>query len=112
MLVAVMDQSLATSTFFCSKIDLPVASVMDAVRSSHSTWSKAGWLGFVNRRLKVRPGADFFSVVLGAVVGADVAAAVLVLSVTSAMCWLLHLYRYCCTRGPQQLYFSNWGGKA
>ena len=39
MLVAVMDQSLGTSTSFCSKMMLPLASVMAAVRSSHSTSS-------------------------------------------------------------------------
>jgi hypothetical protein len=44
-------------------------------------------VGFVKKRLKVSPG-DFFSDVLGAVVGADVAAALAVFSVTSAMRWL------------------------
>src|SRR5437764_701555 len=39
MLVAVMDQSLGTSTFFCSKMGAPCASVISAVRSSHSTSS-------------------------------------------------------------------------
>jgi len=35
MLVAVIDQSTGTSTFFCSKIVLPFWSVIDAVRLSH-----------------------------------------------------------------------------
>jgi hypothetical protein len=43
--------------------------------------------------LKVSPGADF---VLGAVVGADVAAAFAILLVTSAMCWLLELQFLIC----------------
>ena len=36
ILVAVTDQSLGTSTSFCSKIALPLASVIRAVRFSHS----------------------------------------------------------------------------
>ena len=36
MLVAVTDQSLGTSTSFCSKMELPLESVMEAVRNSHS----------------------------------------------------------------------------
>ena len=36
MLVAVIDQSLGTSTSFCSKMTPPCESVIDAVRSSHS----------------------------------------------------------------------------
>ena len=36
ILVAVTDQSLGTSTSFCSKIALPLASVISAVRFSHS----------------------------------------------------------------------------
>jgi hypothetical protein len=39
MLVAVIDQSDGTSTSFCSKMTLPLLSVIDAVRRSHSTWS-------------------------------------------------------------------------
>src|SRR5207248_9380542 len=35
MLAAVIDQSLGTSTSFCSKMVRPCASVIDAVRSSH-----------------------------------------------------------------------------
>ncbi len=37
MLVAVIDQSAGISTFFCSKIVLPFASVIDAVRRSQLT---------------------------------------------------------------------------
>ena len=39
MLVAVMDQSAGTSTSFCSKMILPLMSLMAAVRSSH--WSSS-----------------------------------------------------------------------
>src|SRR5712672_3600517 len=39
MLMAVIDQSLGDSTLRCSKMLLPFASVMLAVRSSHSTSS-------------------------------------------------------------------------
>ena len=39
MLVAVIDQSAGTSTSFCSKIVLPLVSVIDAVRRSH--WSSS-----------------------------------------------------------------------
>ena len=39
MLVAVIDQSAGTSTFFCSKMVLPLASEMDAVRDSHCSSS-------------------------------------------------------------------------
>src|SRR5437667_6275766 len=61
MLVAVMDQSLGTSTFFCSKIGAPCASVMSAVRSSHSTSSYGDTPALVKNRLKVSPGAFFLS---------------------------------------------------
>src|SRR5882724_5574163 len=60
MFVAVIDQSLGTSTSFCSKMELPLESVMDAVRSSHSTSSYGETSGLVNRRRKVRPVAFFF----------------------------------------------------
>ena len=36
MFVAVCDQDLGTSTFFCSKIVSPFSDVIEAVRSSHS----------------------------------------------------------------------------
>ena len=39
MLVAVMDQSTGTSTSFCSKMTLPLMSLMAAVRRSHWTSS-------------------------------------------------------------------------
>ena len=39
MFVAVIDQSIGTSTSFCSKIVLPLLSVIDAVRNSHCTSS-------------------------------------------------------------------------
>ena len=39
MLVAVIDQSSGTSTSFCSKMVLPLLSVMSAVRFSHCTSS-------------------------------------------------------------------------
>ena len=39
MLVAVIDQSIGTSTSFCSKIVFPLLSVIDAVRRSHCTSS-------------------------------------------------------------------------
>src|SRR5579871_7052865 len=39
ILMAVMDQSLGDSTSFCSKMVWPLASVMMAVRFSHSTSS-------------------------------------------------------------------------
>ena len=39
ILVAVIDQSTGTSTSFCSKIVLPLVSVIDAVRRSHCTSS-------------------------------------------------------------------------
>ena len=39
MMVAVMDQSMGTSTSRCSKMVLPLASVMEAVRRSHCTSS-------------------------------------------------------------------------
>ena len=39
MLVAVCDQDLGTSTFFCSKIVSPFSEVIAAVRSSHSSAS-------------------------------------------------------------------------
>ena len=61
MLVAVMDQSLGTSTFFCSKIGAPCASVISAVRSSHSTSSYGDTPTLVKKRLKVSPGAFFLS---------------------------------------------------
>src|SRR5579859_855436 len=59
MLVAVMDQSLGTSTFFCSKITLPCASVIWARRRSHSTSSYGETPGLVKKRRKERPGAFF-----------------------------------------------------
>src|SRR5438045_9592601 len=55
MLVAVMDQSLGTSTSFCSKITLPSEPVMPAVRRSHSTWSYEDWPARVKTRFTVRP---------------------------------------------------------
>src|SRR5581483_10632116 len=60
MLVAVIDQSLGTSTSFCSKMELPCASVIEAVRFSHSTESYGLTPATVKKRRKVRPGALFF----------------------------------------------------
>src|SRR5581483_4194130 len=62
MLVAVIDQSLGTSTSFCSKIELPCASVIDAVRFSHSIESYGLTPATVKKRRKVRPGALFLGV--------------------------------------------------
>src|SRR5947209_3437164 len=62
MLVAVMDQSLGTSTSFCSKMTLPCASVIWAVRRSHSTSSYGETPGLVKKRRKDRPGAFFLDV--------------------------------------------------
>src|SRR6516225_9440663 len=60
ILVAVMDQSLGTSTSFCSKITLPWASVIWATRSSHSISSYGETPGLVKSRRNWRPGAFFF----------------------------------------------------
>src|SRR5580700_691826 len=62
MLVAVMDQSLGTSTSFCSKITLPWASVIWARRRSHSSSSQGETPGLVKKRRKDRPGAVFLLV--------------------------------------------------
>src|SRR5215813_3632718 len=59
ILMAVMDQSLGDSTSFCSKIVLPLASVMLAVRSSHSTSSQGETPARVKCRGNSRPGACF-----------------------------------------------------
>ena len=55
MLVAVIDQSTGTSTSFCSKIELPLVSVMDAVRYSHWTSSYDDDPSVEKRRVKVSP---------------------------------------------------------
>src|ERR1700743_3697338 len=57
MLVAVMDQSEGTSTFFCSKIVVPFQSWITASRRSQVTWSYGETPGVVKWRLKRRPGA-------------------------------------------------------
>ena len=57
MLVAVMDQSAGTSTFFCSKMSLPFQSWMMASRSSQVISSKGEMPGLVKWRVKRRPGA-------------------------------------------------------
>ncbi len=67
MLVAVMDQSLGTSTFFCSKITPAWESVIWASRSSHSTSEYGETPGLVKKRRKVRPGAFFLLGLLAAV---------------------------------------------
>src|SRR5271156_299213 len=59
MLVAVIDQSMGTSTSFCSKMDLPVASVIEAVRRSHWTSSYGETPAREKTRLKRRPSAAF-----------------------------------------------------
>src|SRR5437868_1210754 len=61
MLVAVIDQSLGTSTSFCSKMIPPFESVICARRFSHSTSSYGETPAFVKKRRMVRPG-DFFGV--------------------------------------------------
>src|SRR6202042_1062025 len=53
MFVAVVDQSTGTSTSFCSKIDLPEASVIEAVRRSHCTSSDGVRPAFEKGRVKV-----------------------------------------------------------
>src|SRR5258706_14365551 len=55
MLVAVIDQSLGTSTSFCSKIIPPFESVICARRFSHSTSSYGEMPALVKNRRKVRP---------------------------------------------------------
>src|SRR6476661_3810075 len=57
MLMAVIDQSLGDSTSRCSKMLLPLASVMLAVRSSHSTSSYAETPARVKYRGNFNPGA-------------------------------------------------------
>src|SRR5437868_3088376 len=55
MFVAVCDQDLGTSTFFCSKITSPLSEVIPAVRSSHSIASNGGTVASEYRRVNVRP---------------------------------------------------------
>src|SRR6516165_8090413 len=55
MLVAVIDQSAGTSTSRCSKMELPLVSVMEAVRRSHCTWSYGERPFTEKRREKARP---------------------------------------------------------
>src|SRR4051794_37107034 len=55
MLVAVIDQSMGTSTSFCSKIVFPLLSEMDAVRRSHWSSSYGETPAVVKRREKVKP---------------------------------------------------------
>src|ERR1700690_1342307 len=71
MLVAVTDQSLGTSTSFCSKMIPPFESVIWARRYSHSTSSYGEIPALVKKRRMVRPVAFCLGVV-----GAAVAAAV------------------------------------
>src|SRR5689334_25376870 len=74
MLVAVTDQSLGTSTSFCSKIGLPLASVIRAVRFSHSISSYGDTPGLVKKRLNGKPGA--FLLVVAALTGVALGTAV------------------------------------
>ena len=55
ILVAVIDQSTGTSTSFCSKIVLPLVSVIEAVRFSHCTSSYGETPSREKRRVKVSP---------------------------------------------------------
>ena len=55
ILVAVIDQSTGTSTSFCSKIVLPLVSVMDAVRFSHWTSSYGEMPSVEKRRVNFSP---------------------------------------------------------
>src|SRR5260370_6548424 len=59
MLMAVMDQSWGDSTSRCSKMVLPLASVMLAVRRSHSTSSYGETPARVKMRGNFSPGAVF-----------------------------------------------------
>src|SRR6266851_3574808 len=73
MLVAVRDQSLGTSTSFCSKMIPPFESVICARRFSHSTSSYGELPALVKKRRMVRPVAFCFGAA-----GAAVAAVVVV----------------------------------
>src|ERR1700722_294425 len=55
MLVAVIDQSMGTSTSFCSKMLFPLVSVIEAVRFSHWSSSYGETPSFEKRRVKVNP---------------------------------------------------------
>src|SRR5215469_5541766 len=55
MLVAVIDQSIGTSTSFCSKIVFPLLSPMEAVRRSHWTSSYGEIPSVEKRRENVNP---------------------------------------------------------
>src|SRR3954453_13848132 len=55
ILVAVIDQSMGTSTSFCTKIVFPLLSVMDAVRRSHWSSSYGEIPAVEKRREKLNP---------------------------------------------------------
>jgi len=58
MLVAVMDQSTGTSTSFCSKMTLPLMSLMAAVRRSHWNLVVGETPALENLRVKRKPEAE------------------------------------------------------
>jgi hypothetical protein len=55
MFVAVIDQSTGTSTSRCSKIELPLVSVIEAVRFSHCTSSYGETPSVEKRRGNMSP---------------------------------------------------------
>src|SRR5690348_3065166 len=55
MLVAVIDQSLGTSTSFCSKMMLPFESAMVGFRFFHSALAEGEIPALVKSRRKLRP---------------------------------------------------------
>src|SRR5712691_6377860 len=129
ILVAVTDQSFGTSTSFCSKIGLPLASVIRAVRFSHSISSYGETPSLVKKRRKERPAAfllgvaAFTAVALGTAVVSGAGAPFSLTSAifVSSFLWILSSFLWILSSSLSLVYisvfcsrfvlFSNSGGR-